>query len=171
MCRETDGLENLTYRAGTFLRYICPHGSDRRAAELEDICYIYRENGNESEYWTALSLETSMSSLGLTVEEAYRNLIFLLLCAMRDNLLNYPHAALGTPASHNMREKALCGHRVTDHIQRAHLRQALEEFQQSVMQEQNVSISFSRQLSYRTFSMSLADTRVDEAIYADVAGE
>jgi len=161
-------LSSNTYRAGTNLTYKCKINDDLSQSNLDDICYIYLDQSNKQSYWEALSLETGFSTLGESIEDAYENLMLLLLIAMRDNLLNHAESAIGMRVSKKIIEDSKYGHRLNDRRQKEHLAKALKIFKGKIPKNRNLEVWITEDLKYKAKSKDLDKTKYHEIVFADI---
>ncbi len=83
-----------SFRVGTTIKY----KRNDQTIELQDVCLIYPDEVNEDSC-VAVSKKTSKVGVGDTVEEAYINLIVVIVCTMRHLIKCQPNAQIGIPAT------------------------------------------------------------------------
>lgn len=125
----------ISCRAGTKLKYVLKFGNRSVSREIDDVCHIFIDKVNstsEETYHEALSLSTGISSLGKSVEEAYSNLIYLLLEALLealgDKAMRNSESTIGRSVSKTTKKKSDKGTRIPKDRQMRGLLSALGDF-------------------------------------------
>ena len=162
-------MSDISYRAGTKLKYIFKFDGRSVSTEIDDVCHIYVDKANstpDKPYFEALSLYTGISSLGLSPEEAYSNLIYLLLEALGDKASHDSDYKIGREVSSQAKENSKRGTRIPKDRQMRGLLSALEEF---LKDHPNISIKKIEQLNTEDMEKWIAKMittdKLDDTIY------
>jgi hypothetical protein len=123
MARKKQESTGISLRAGTDLTYNITRGSSVISRKLRDIEYIKPEK----DVYLAISLNTSVTALGETLEEAYSSLIFKLYAYLRD-VISTPGVEIGEEVPKKLIKESLGASRMPQDRQKRALDKGIEAF-------------------------------------------